>query len=66
MVVSRTNPVFATAVSFFVTDLLAHQFLVQMAFCAVKIGPCSIQWYPVLSLGWMTFAIPVMRAKANG
>jgi len=60
---SCVNPVLATAVSFFVTDLIFHQIPVELAFCAAKIGPCTIQWHPIQSAAWMAFALPVMHAK---
>lgn len=72
-VASKTNTVLATAISFFVTDLLMHQLLPQVGSCLInKISPipipicynCSdISWYPLISFGWLSVGAPVMYAK---
>jgi hypothetical protein len=66
-VASKTNVVFATAASFFVTDLLLHQLLPGLCICGVyKIThseePCHF-YHPGISLAWLAMGIPVMYAK---
>lgn len=70
---AKTNSVFGVAVSFFVTDLLMHQFLPQLGSCIInKFSPfpipiCynfkEISWYPLISLGWLGVGAPVIYAK---
>lgn len=60
---SLSNPVLATAVSFFATDLIMHQLLPQMFNCAVKGTPLEFEWIPGQSLCWMCMGVPVMYSK---
>lgn len=63
-VAARTNPIVATAVSFFVTDLIMHQLLPQVAATIlVKPPTWTISWSPSSSLVWISLALPVMYAK---
>ncbi|MBA3817130.1 MAG: hypothetical protein H0X29_11555 [Parachlamydiaceae bacterium] len=69
-VASKTNTVIATAVSFFMTDLVMHQLLPDTGYCILnKLTsnplPCNITWKPEMSLGWMVLALPIMYVKYN-
>lgn len=63
--ISKTNAVFATAASFFVTEIIMHQFLIDGAKCLYDRKFCKITWDPWLSAAWMTLGIPVMWAKSH-
>ncbi len=64
MVAKNCNTVAAVAASFFVTDLLVHQMLPQLGFCAVSLGAtCNLTYSPYVSAVWICLAIPVMISK---
>ncbi|MBS0656573.1 MAG: hypothetical protein JSR46_12410 [Verrucomicrobia bacterium] len=73
-VASKTNPVIATAASFLAVDLVVHQLLPRITLCFLANGlnsccnfslspPCNFIWNSGVSLGWLSFALPVMYAK---
>lgn len=74
-VASKTNSVFGAVASFFVTDLIMHQLLPQIAInltcIALKTATgfpsqiiCSqISWYPLISIGWLLVGMPGIYSK---
>jgi len=60
-VASHSNPVLATAVSFFSTDLIVHQIVPQVLFYPITGQP--LEFVPGQSLGWMCMGVPVMYSK---
>jgi hypothetical protein len=69
-VASKTNNVFATAVSFFVTDLLVHQAIPQILFFGLHqimnpAAPFIFSWNPFQSFAWVSVGVPVMYSKYN-
>ena len=68
VVVSKTNPVFATAITFLAADLIIHQFLASLSSCAYKQlvwddEPCDFSWSSYSTAAWLMLALPVMLAK---
>lgn len=64
-VASKSNIAVATATTFFVTDLVIHQFFQGTVLrCILSSGQnCSFSYDPYTSAFWMALSIPVMIAK---
>jgi hypothetical protein len=65
LIVSRSNPIVATAATFFITDLVMHQFLQGTVIkCAISSGQdCGFSYCPYTGAVWMALSIPVMVVK---
>ena len=67
IVASKSNAVIATGASFFITDLVIHQFFQGTVLrCALTLGQrCSLSYDPYTAAFWMAMSIPVMAVKYN-
>lgn len=60
----HTNTVLATAVSFFLTDLIVHQFI-QETLPSCIFNECTLSYDPYRAAFWMGLSIPVMWVKSR-